>query len=72
MGAGWAYTVLTILFIISCTGLVASMKYGIKWRQARKEKEERKLKAKEAKKERKQEAKAIKVERKRQVKDQMV
>jgi Flp pilus assembly protein TadB len=72
MGAGWAYTLLTLLFVISCISLVASMKYGIKWRKAKKEKEERKQKTKEAKEERKKEAKAAKAESKRQGKGQGV
>ena len=63
---------LTLIFVISCTGLVASMKYGIKWRKAKKEKDERKLKTKEEKKERQKEAKAAKAERKRQASNRVV
>ena len=57
MGNGWAYTVLALLFILSSLGPAASMKYGIKWRSAKKEKAERRQKAKEARMERKREEK---------------
>ena len=40
MGHGWAYTLLSLLFVVSSIGPAASMKYGIQWRKARKEKEE--------------------------------
>ncbi|TKA64624.1 hypothetical protein B0A55_09564 [Friedmanniomyces simplex] len=49
MGNGWAYTVLALLFTVSCVGPIASMRYGVQWRRAKKEKAERKRKAKEAK-----------------------
>ncbi|KAK5115734.1 hypothetical protein LTR62_000823 [Meristemomyces frigidus] len=41
MGNGWSYTVLALLFVASCAGPVATMRYGIVWRRARKAKEER-------------------------------
>jgi hypothetical protein len=52
MGKGWAYTVLAVLFVVSSIGPAFTMKYGIKWRKAKKEKSERKKQAKEAKAER--------------------
>lgn len=50
MGNGWAYTVLALLFVIASIGPVFTMKYGIKWRKAKKEKSERKKMAKEERK----------------------
>ncbi|KAK0248878.1 hypothetical protein LTS09_015963 [Friedmanniomyces endolithicus] len=49
VGNGWAYTILALFFIGSCAGPIASMRYGIEWRRAKKEKAERGRKAKEAK-----------------------
>ncbi|KAK3069243.1 hypothetical protein LTR53_012575 [Teratosphaeriaceae sp. CCFEE 6253] len=48
MGNGWAYTILALLFAFSCAGPVASMRYGIEWRKAKKDKAYRKKHAKEA------------------------
>ena len=48
MGNGWAYTVLAALFALASAGPLASMKYGMQWRKAKKEKAERKRLAKEA------------------------
>ncbi|KAK0264105.1 hypothetical protein LTR35_017368 [Friedmanniomyces endolithicus] len=48
VGNGWAYTILAGFFIGSCAGPIASMRYGIEWRRAKKEKAERRRKAKEA------------------------
>ncbi|KAK5678837.1 hypothetical protein LTS10_008492 [Elasticomyces elasticus] len=48
LGNGLAYTILSLLFLVSCAGPIASMKYGIQWRRAKKAKAERKRKAKEA------------------------
>ena len=53
MGNGWAYTTLALLNVVSSAGLATSMKYGMQWRRAKREKSERKKKAKEAKSERK-------------------
>ncbi|KAK4955358.1 hypothetical protein LTR10_007553 [Elasticomyces elasticus] len=49
LGNGLAYTILSLLFLVSCAGPIASMKYGIQWRKAKKAKAESKQKAKEAK-----------------------
>jgi multidrug resistance protein len=35
MGNGWAYTTLALMFVLSCGGLLATMKYGISWRRTR-------------------------------------
>ena len=48
MGNGWAYTLLALLFVVSTVGSASTIKYGIKWRKERGEKEELKEKAKEA------------------------
>jgi hypothetical protein len=48
MGFSWAYTVLGALFLIGSVGPIASMRYGIAWRQAKKEKDERKEEEKRA------------------------
>lgn len=53
LGTGWAYTILALLFMMSSLGPIATMKYGIGWRQAKKEKTERKKQAKEDKARRK-------------------
>ena len=53
MGNGWAYTVLALLFVLSSAGPLACMKYGIKWRKAKKAKAEQKEKENEAKADRK-------------------
>ena len=52
MGYGWAYTTLALLFVAASAGPLATVKYGIKWRKAKKEKEQRKQNAKDAKAER--------------------
>lgn len=49
MGNGWAYTVLALLFMLSSAGLALTMKYGIQWRKAKKEKAERRRKGQESK-----------------------
>ena len=49
MGDGWAYTLLALLFVISSVGPAMTMRYGIKWRKAKKDKSERRKAAKEAK-----------------------
>ena len=54
MGNGWAYTVLALLFVVCSIGPAFTMKYGIQWRRAKKEKAEQKKKAKDAKREQKQ------------------
>lgn len=46
MGNGWAYTLLAMLFAISCLGLVVFMKSGVQWRRAR----EARLEARKARK----------------------
>lgn len=43
LGNGWAYTILALIFAVSCLGLVVMMKYGIKWRREKKEKKEKKI-----------------------------
>lgn len=53
MGNGWAYTILAIIFALSTIGPLASMKYGIQWRKAKKEKERRRREIREAKRDRK-------------------
>lgn len=50
VGNGWAYTILAFFFYLASVGPLMSMKYGIQWRKAKKEKLERKRLAKEAKK----------------------
>ena len=45
MGNGWAYTTLALLFVLSSAGPLAAMRYGVTWRQAKKEKAERKKEA---------------------------
>jgi len=49
LGNGWAYTVLALIFAVSAAGPIASMRYGIEWRKAKKDKAEQKEKAREAK-----------------------
>lgn len=44
----WAYTVLGALFLIGSVGPIMSMRYGIAWRRVKKEKAERKRRAKQA------------------------
>lgn len=41
MGNGWAYTLLTLLFIAYSPALWACMWYGMKWRKAKREKKDR-------------------------------
>ncbi|EMC95662.1 hypothetical protein BAUCODRAFT_34431 [Baudoinia panamericana UAMH 10762] len=50
IGNGWAYTILALLFVVSGLGPLASMKYGIQWRKAKKDKAERRQREKQAKK----------------------
>ncbi|KAM0718022.1 hypothetical protein Q7P37_006354 [Cladosporium fusiforme] len=38
LGNGWAYTILALIFAVSCVGLVVMMRYGIQWRQHKKAK----------------------------------
>ena len=52
MGNGWAYTLLALLFMVSSVGPALTMKHGVKWRKAKKDKSELRQKAKEAKAER--------------------
>ena len=52
VGNGWAYTILALLFVLSSAGPVATMRSGIKWRRAKKEKSERKERMKVVKAER--------------------
>ena len=47
IGNGWAYTILAALFLLSCLGPLASVRYGMKWRRAKKEKAERRQREKE-------------------------
>lgn len=44
----WAYTVLGALFLIGSLGPIVSMRYGIAWRQAQKEKADCKKQEKQA------------------------
>jgi MFS family permease len=46
MGEGWAYTTLALMFMLSCGGLLAIMKYGPQWRKARQAKEDAREKRK--------------------------
>lgn len=39
VGRGWAYTILALLFVLSCIGPAVSMRYGIEWRRRKKERE---------------------------------
>ncbi|EED18640.1 bicyclomycin resistance protein, putative [Talaromyces stipitatus ATCC 10500] len=45
-GVSWAYTILGVLFLTSSLGPIASMSYGIAWRRAKKERDDRKAEAK--------------------------
>ncbi|USW56623.1 Putative major facilitator superfamily, MFS transporter superfamily [Septoria linicola] len=47
IGNGWAYTILAILVLLSLLGLLASVRYGMGWRRAKKEKAERRKQAKD-------------------------
>ena len=49
LGNGWAYTLLGLLFAAGTLGPMASMRYGIAWRKAKKEKAERRRKARQEK-----------------------
>ncbi|OLN87526.1 Quinidine resistance protein 2-like protein 2 [Colletotrichum chlorophyti] len=42
MGVGWAFTLLALLYIICSPALLATMYWGIKWRRAAKDKEQKK------------------------------
>lgn len=42
MGNGWAYTLLALLFLLTCGGLLVIVKYGISWRRERKAKQDSK------------------------------
>jgi MFS family permease len=46
MGAGWAYTTLALMFLLSCGGLLVIMKFGPLWRKARLAKEDAREKRK--------------------------
>jgi len=46
LGNGWAYTILALLFVVSSIGTLFVMKHGIKWRKAKKVREENKQLAK--------------------------
>lgn len=46
MGAGWAYTTLALMFLLSCGGLLVIMKFGPQWRKARQAKEDAREKRK--------------------------
>lgn len=46
IGNGWAYTILAVLFALSLLGLLVSVRYGMQWRRAKKEKAERRKEAK--------------------------
>ena len=50
MGNGWAYTVLGVISIGSSIGPLAAMKYGVRWRREKREKQQRKETAKDAEK----------------------
>jgi len=50
MGNGWAYTTLALIFLATCAGPLATMKYGMAWRQARKQKDDTAKKQKEDRK----------------------
>ncbi|KAF2487046.1 major facilitator superfamily domain-containing protein [Neohortaea acidophila] len=49
IGNGWSYTILAVLFMASATGPLVTMKYGVKWRRAKKEKKERRRREREEK-----------------------
>lgn len=42
IGNGWSYTILALLFLASSSGIVVAMKYGMKWRGAKKLKQDQK------------------------------
>lgn len=42
MGNGWAYTTLGILFMLSLIGSWATVKHGMEWRKAKREKANKK------------------------------
>ncbi|KAK9237466.1 major facilitator superfamily domain-containing protein [Lipomyces kononenkoae] len=48
MGQGWAYTLLALLFVAYSPALLLTMKYGPRWRRAKKEKKEKKAKQQQA------------------------
>jgi MFS family permease len=41
IGNGWSYTILAVLTLVACLGPLATMKYGVVWRTAKKEKLQR-------------------------------
>lgn len=43
MGNGWSYTLLALLFVAYSPALLWIMKSGMKWRQAKKAKEDREM-----------------------------
>lgn len=49
IGNGWSYTILAVLFMASAAGPLLTMKYGVKWRRAKKEKKERRRREREEK-----------------------
>ncbi|KAK9246060.1 major facilitator superfamily domain-containing protein [Lipomyces tetrasporus] len=49
MGRGWAYTLLALIFVGYSPTLLVVMKYGMRWRKAKKEKEEKRAQEKESK-----------------------
>ncbi|KAF2213501.1 hypothetical protein CERZMDRAFT_66981 [Cercospora zeae-maydis SCOH1-5] len=49
MGRGWAYTILAVLFLLSCLGPLVAVKYGMKWRREKKAKEARMQRVKDEK-----------------------
>lgn len=54
IGTGWAYTIMSVIFLLSSIGPIASMRYGIAWRKAKKDNAalKQKLKAEKAEKKR--------------------
>ncbi|KAK4574091.1 hypothetical protein LTR86_001852 [Recurvomyces mirabilis] len=50
MGNGWAYTTLALIFLATCAGPLATMKYGMAWRQAKKQRDDMARKQKESRK----------------------
>lgn len=55
MGNGWAYTTLALLFLVATSGMLLTIKHGIEWRKAKKEKLERRAKAKQEKEQKRHE-----------------
>ncbi|KAI9820353.1 MAG: hypothetical protein M1827_005975 [Pycnora praestabilis] len=63
MGRGWAITLLALIFVAYSPALFVIMRYGMKWRKQRREREEKKLGEKEEKRETKEVHKQEKIDK---------